>query len=142
MEDANSATTSASTSALGKDELGDKFDESWEYPSIIGMILYLSGNSRPDIAYAVNQCARFTHNPLKSHATAVKRILRYLKGTMDQGLILTPHSNFKIDCYVDDDFAGLWGNEDDQDPILVKSRSIYIITLMNCPIFLSSKLQT
>jgi len=142
MEDSNTVHTPASTTALGKDEFGEKFDESWEYPSIIGMLLYLSGNSRPDIAYAVNQCARFTHNPRKSHAIAVKRILRYLKGTMDQGLILKPHPNFKIDCYVDADFAGLWGNEDDKDPVSVKSRSGFIITFMNCSIFWSSKLQT
>ena len=142
MEDCNTVGTPAITTALGKDELGEKFDEPWEYATIVGMLLYLSGNSRPDIAFAVNQCARFTHCPRKSHAVAIKRILRYLKGTSDKGLILKPEVDYKLNCYVDADFAGLWGKEDDQDPVSVKSRSGFLITFMGCPIVWSSKLQT
>ena len=138
MLDANTAPTPAVTTALEKDEFGEKFDEKWEYPSVIGMLLYLSGNSRPDIAFAVNQCARFTHNPRKIHATAVKRVLRYLKVTSEQGLILQPNPNYKLDCYVDADFAGLWSVGNDQDPISVKSRSGFVITFMECPITWSS----
>ena len=140
MQDASTAPTPAVVQSLGKDELGESFDETWEYASVVGMLLYLSGNSRLDIAYAVNQCARFTHNPKTSHATAIKRILRYLKGTADQGLNLKPKSNYKVDCYVDADFEGLWGSENHQDPISVKSRSGYLITFMECPIVWSSKL--
>ena len=142
MEDCNTALTPAFIAALRKDEHGDPFDEEWEYPAIIGMLVYLSGNSRPDIAFAVNQCARFTHNPKRSHAIAVKRIIRYLQGTADKGLILKPTTNYKVDCYVDADFAGLWSVEDDQDPVSVKSQSGFIILFMNCPIVWSSKLQT
>ena len=104
--------------------------------------MFLATNSRPDIAYAVNQCARFTHNPKASHATAVKRIIRYLKGTRDQGMLLKPNGQLQVDCYVDADFAGLWGAEDDQDPISVKSRSGHVIFFMGCPFSWSSKLQT
>ena len=114
MEDSNSVLSPTATGALGKDEGGDPFDEKWDYPSVIGMLLYLSGNSRPDTAFAVNQCARFTHAPKKSHATAVKRIIRYLKGSTDQGLILKPKCNYKIDCYVDTDYAGLWSTCEDK----------------------------
>lgn len=72
----------------------------------------------------MNQCARFTHNPKKTHATAVKRILRYLKGTSDKGLILKPEIDYKLNCYVDVDFAGLYGKEDNQDSISVKSSKL------------------
>ena len=50
--------TSADKGPLGKDENGPRRIESWSYPSLIGMLLYLSTNSRPDIAYAVHSCAR------------------------------------------------------------------------------------
>ena len=46
-----------------------------------------------------------------------------------------------LDCYVDADFAGLWSYEDDQDPVCVKSRTGYVMTLGDCPIHWTSKLQ-
>jgi hypothetical protein len=46
--------------------------------------MYLAANTRPDIAYAVHQAARYTHDPRASHAVAIKRILRYIKGTSYQ----------------------------------------------------------
>jgi hypothetical protein len=106
------------------------------------MLLYLSSNSRPDIQFAVHQCARFTHNPKESHAKAIKRICRYLKGTATKGLILKPTPKLELDCYVDADFAGLYGYEDDQDPVSVKSRTGYVITLGTCPVTWVSKLQS
>ena len=50
------------------------------------MLLYLASNSRPDIAFAVPQCARFSHCPCATHEKAVKKICRYLKGSFDQGI--------------------------------------------------------
>ncbi len=73
------------------------------YASVIGMLLYL-GHSRPYIAFATHQCARYTFAPKQSHKNALKRIGCYLKGTLDKGLILTPSDNLKIDCYPDTDF--------------------------------------
>jgi hypothetical protein len=72
---------------------------------------------------AVSQCARFTHNPKRSHELALEQIGQYLKGTKDQGLILqsTDAKEIKINCYVDANFAGLWGYEHKQDPTPVKS---------------------
>jgi hypothetical protein len=106
------------------------------------MLLYLSGNSRPDIAFAVHQVARFTHDPRGSHAKAVKRIVRYLKGTREKGLIMRPTGELKIDCYVDADFCGLWGSEDPDDPTVAKSRTGYILMLAGCPLMWVSKLQS
>ena len=142
MEDANSCQTPASSTPLHLDQDGEAFNETWEYASIVGMLMYLASNSRPDIAYAVHQCARFTHCPRKSHAVGVKRILRYLKGTSTKGLFMKPMQSLNVNCYVDADFAGLWKSENPQDPISVKSRSGHLITFMGCPLLWQSKLQT
>ena len=100
-----------------------------------------ASNSRPDISFAVHQCARFTHAPQHSQAIAVKRILRYLQGTKEKGLILEPISDLQVDCDVDVNFAGLWNSENDQDPICVKSRTGFLIMNMGCPLTWVSKLQ-
>jgi hypothetical protein len=142
MENCNPVSTPASREAIGSDRDGEAFDEQWKYSTVIGMLLYLSGNTRPDITFAVHQCARFSHNPRKSHAVAIKRILRYLKGTRDKGMLFSPVDNFVVNCYVDADFAGLWGVEYDQDPVSVKSRTGYLITFMGCPLLWASKMQT
>ena len=106
------------------------------------MLMYLVSNSRPDISFAVHQCAWFTHAPQHSHAIAVKRILRYLQGTKEKELILEPTSDLQVDCYVDADFAGLWNSENDQDPMYVKYCTGFLIMFMGCPLTWVSKLQT
>mmetsp|Transcript_35250 Transcript_35250/g.50024 ORF Transcript_35250/g.50024 Transcript_35250/m.50024 type:complete len:80 (-) Transcript_35250:510-749(-) len=79
MDDCNAKIDSPSTDkSVGIDRGGELYDEDWDYASVIGMLMYLAHNSRPDIAYAVHQAARFTHDPKKSHAVAIKQILRYL----------------------------------------------------------------
>ena len=107
-----------------------------------GIIHLLANNSRPDIAYAVHQCARFTHCQRNLHSVAIKRILRFLQGTKTKGMFIEPSQKLQVDCYVDADFAGLWGVEDDQNPICVKSRTGYLIMFMGCPLQWVSKLQT
>ena len=142
MLDSRPTATPSSTTNLGIDKDGDTFKESWDYATIMGMLMYLANNSRPDIAFAVHQCARFTHAPRHSHAMGIKRILRYLNGTKDKGMTITPSKEHRVDCYVDADFAGLFGIEHDQDPICVKSRTGYLITFMGVPLQWVSKLQT
>ena len=128
--------------ALGSHADGEPCQEPFSYPSVIGMLMYLSANSRPDLAYAVHQCARFTHSPKRAHEQALKRIGRYLLGTKDKGLILKPNEDLNINCFADADFAGLWGIENSQDPISVKSRSGWVIMVGGCPVIWASKMQT
>lgn len=142
MIDCNAIATPTSKEALGSDKDGEPMSEKWKYSTVVGMLLYLSGNTRPDITFAVHQCARYSHCPKQSHAKAVKRIIRYLKGTKDKGMTFSPTSEYLVDCYVDADFAGLWGIEYDQDPVSVKSRTGYLIMFMGCPLLWASKLQT
>jgi hypothetical protein len=132
----------ASLKPLGPDPDGPPFIEDWNYASVIGMLMYLASNSRPDIQFAVHQCARFTHNYRQSHATAIKTILRYLKETRTQGLIMKPTKGLTVDCYVDASFASLWDVEDKQDSTCVKSRTGFVIMIAGCPLLWASKLQT
>ena len=57
------------------------------YRQVIGSLLYLSVTTRPDISHAVNHLARFANCPSKLHVGAVKRVLMYLSGTKDKGLV-------------------------------------------------------
>ena len=141
MHDCNTKDTPASTTALGSDLNGAPFTHDFHYASAVGMLMYLASNSRPDIAFAVHQCARFTHSPRASHGEAIKRICRYLQRTLENGLILRPKSKLRLDVHVDSDFAGLWKREDDQNPVCVKSRTGFVISLADCPILWQSKLQ-
>ena len=86
-------TPAASSIILQRDLDGKDFDEHWEYRSVIGKLNFLEKSTRPDIAYAVHQCARFAANPKKSHALAVQHIARYLVETKDKGIILRPSGN-------------------------------------------------
>jgi hypothetical protein len=70
LENCNPNWTPAATSALGMDPNGKLMTEEWSYPSIVGMLLYLSTNTRPDIAFAVSQVAHFSYSPKQSHASA------------------------------------------------------------------------
>ena len=62
-------------------EEDDMFDQEI-YQSAVGSLFYLSTRTRPDISYAVSSVAHFTSQPTKQHQTAVKRIFRYLTGTI------------------------------------------------------------
>ena len=142
MENASPKDTPAAVEPLGADKDGAPFKEDWSYPAAIGMLLYLSSNTRPDLQFAVHQAARFTHNPKHSHAQAVNRIVRYLVATREHGFVFKPDTSEGLNCYVDADFAGLCGYEDEQDPVSVKSRTGFTLTLFGCPIVWQSKLQT
>ena len=63
----------------------------WEYRSIIGLLNYTSDSSRPDIAYTTYSAARFSANPKTSHDKGVKSIIKYFKGTKENGLIMYPN---------------------------------------------------
>jgi hypothetical protein len=118
------------------------FSESWNYASIVGMLMYLANQTRPDIAFAVHQVARYTHNPREIHGKAVKRIVRYLAGTKNEGLIFTPNFDVGLEMYCDADFAGLWKTEDPANSASVKSRTGFVIKLYGCPLLWTSRLQT
>ena len=130
---------------LGACKDSDPFCErefGFSYSSALGMLMYVV-HTRPDIQFAVHQCARFTHSPKREHGNAIRRIARYLRTTKAQGLQFNQlQGPIEFDCYVDANFAGLFGIEDPQDPSSAKSRTGYIFTLGGNPIHWVSKLQT
>ena len=121
---------------------GEDFAEHWSYRSIIGKLNFLEKSTRPDIAYAVHQCARFSANPKASHAVAVRNIVRYLIGTPAQGIVLQPNEHSFV-VWADADFCGNWNRDTSvSDTMTAKSRSGYAITYASCPVLWASKLQT
>ena len=60
------------------------------YQSLIGCINYLATQTRPDIAYAASVLSRFLVNPLPAYIKAAKRVLQYLKGTIDFSITYSP----------------------------------------------------
>ncbi|RVW28606.1 Retrovirus-related Pol polyprotein from transposon RE1 [Vitis vinifera] len=105
MEEGKTMKTPMSSSIkLDKDEKG-KSVNSTMYRDMIVSLLYLTA-SRPDIMYSICLCARFQSCPKESHLSAIKRILRYLKGTMDIGLWYPKGDNFQFIGFSDADFAG------------------------------------
>ncbi len=64
---AHTKHTPAETKPLVKDADGAPAVEGFSYSSVVGMLLYLSGHTRPDIAYAVNCCARYMFSPTRFH---------------------------------------------------------------------------
>ncbi|MEY3108605.1 MAG: hypothetical protein RL730_956, partial [Actinomycetota bacterium] len=127
---------------LSRDTDGPDRKHDWHYRSVIGMLGYLQNSTRPDISMSVHQCARFNANPKLCHEKAVKRIARYLLGTMDKGLKYSPDPNRGLECYVDADFAGGWSSGDHSNPECVLSRTGFVIMYAGCPVTWTSKLQT
>jgi hypothetical protein len=141
----NTVDTPAVAKKIIAQDLNDpKHDElQFDYRSVIGKLNFLEKSTRPEIAEAVHQCARFSANPRKSHTEAVKRIGRYLKGTASRGIIMTPGKTELFDCWVDSSHAGEWKREGaEDDPSTARSRMGYVFMYANCPILWSSKMQT
>ncbi|XP_026396046.1 uncharacterized protein LOC113290677 [Papaver somniferum] len=75
------------------------------YRSLAGALQYLTF-TRPDISYAVQQVCLFMHDPREPHMQALRRILRYLQGTIEHGLFLSVSTISGIHAYSDADWAG------------------------------------
>ncbi|GJU72224.1 ribonuclease H-like domain-containing protein [Tanacetum coccineum] len=88
----------------GFQKVGKPVDHT-DYRSMIGSLMYLT-SSRPDIMFATCMCARYQANPNEHHVSAVKRIFRYLKGTINLGLWYPKDSGFDLTAYSDADHAG------------------------------------
>lgn len=93
------------------------------YREIIGALTYLSTTTRPDIAFAVSALGQFNNNYGLEHWKAAKRILRYLKGTINVGLVYSNKST-PIQGFVDADWGGC---VDDR-----RSQTGYIFMLSEC----------
>ncbi|GMP51438.1 hypothetical protein CsSME_00017662 [Camellia sinensis var. sinensis] len=128
------------------------FDNPSFYRSIVGVLQYLT-ITRPDLSYAVNQLCQHMHNPTIGHFAGVKRLLRFVKGTITHGLTYTP-SLFDLQAYSDSNWAGDSVDKKSTsgyylkrrplcpNPLLKQSIGLWLILLSNllglacCPRFL------
>ena len=120
MEHFNGLPTPTKVEApLGDEDNSYESKRDWNnsYAYVIGMMLYLSSNTRQDVSFSIHQCARFIHNTKASCEVAVKRIYWYLQITKDKGLLFNLSKKLVVDFYDDAGFAVLWGYENPQERI-------------------------
>jgi hypothetical protein len=145
----NERTKSKPTPAPGGQVLQREIDaeemaDDFHYRSVVGKGNFLEKSTRPDIAVAMHQCARFSSDPKQSHANALRYIGKYLSGTKDEGIYLDPQQDKSFECWVDADFLGQYvkgATDMHLDAMTAKSRTGYLITYAGCPITWGSKLQ-
>ncbi|KAL0559071.1 hypothetical protein IC582_003660 [Cucumis melo] len=125
------ATPIETGTKLSKHEEGDDVDPSY-FKSLVGSLRYLTC-TRPDILFSVGLVSRFMESPTTTHLKVAKRILRYLRGTLDYGLFYSSSKEFKLEGYCDSDWAG-----DTNDR---KSTSGYVFFIGNTAFTWSSKKQ-
>ncbi|GJX89446.1 retrovirus-related pol polyprotein from transposon TNT 1-94 [Tanacetum coccineum] len=89
---------------LDEDPLGIPVDQT-RFRSMVGSLMYLTA-SRPDLVFAVCMCARYQASPTKKHLEALKRVFRYLRGTINWGLWYPKDTAMALTAYADADHAG------------------------------------
>ncbi|GAU39416.1 hypothetical protein TSUD_323640 [Trifolium subterraneum] len=116
---------------LTKDENGKPVDTT-SYRQMIGCLMYLLA-TRPDLTFSVCLIARYMERPTETHLAASKRVLRYLKGSLDFGILYKRNCELTLEGWSDSDYAG---DLDDR-----KSTSNYVFMLGFSPVSWSSKKQ-
>lgn len=129
MSSANPVSTPIDCSFY--DIISEKVMYKLPYREAVGSLMFLQIVSRPDISFAVNIVSRELENPSEKHWLLVKRIMRYLKGTINVGILYSKNGMFE--AYSDADFAG--------DKIARKSTSGFVCKFANGPITWQSKKQ-
>lgn len=112
MSDCNLVSTPVETGIKLTKEMGPKDAAEREdmanipYQEAVGSLLFAAQVLRPDLQFAVNMVCRFSHNPGRQHWNAVKRIFRYIKGTMDARLTYRLDDEAGLHGFCDADWAG------------------------------------
>ena len=117
---------------LGRGQ-GEAVTDEFPYAELVGSLLYLTVNTRPDLAHAASVLSRFMSCATQEHWKAAKRVLRYIAGSLDRGLVYTCGAPL-IEVYTDSDYAG--------DPDSCKSTSGAVVLSRGGAVVWGSKLQT
>lgn len=138
LQDAKSSLTPMAENALAafdKESAEDATgDTKFPFAQLIGELLWLAINARPDIAFAVQVLSRSIKDPKICHWTAAKRVVRYLIGTQELALQYSSHARTKPICYSDADWA--------RDPSDRKSVSGFVFLLAGAAVIWKVKRQT
>ncbi|KAE8715887.1 Xyloglucan endotransglycosylase 6 [Hibiscus syriacus] len=132
MENCKSVSTPMNQNERLCKEDGAKKVEEAVYWSLIGCLMYLT-TTRPDILHAVSVLARFSQAASEEHFIAAKRLLRYVKGTIDYVVLFKHGQEFNFHGFSNSD----WGGSLDD----MKSTSGYCFTIGSGMISWSSKKQ-
>lgn len=108
------------------------FDNPERYRRLVGRLVYLA-ITRPELTYVVHVLAQFLQKPRLKHWHAALRVVRYLKGSPGQGILLTANSSLHISGYCDSDWAAC--------PMTRRSLSGYAVLLGSSPIAWKTKKQ-
>lgn len=114
-------------------DMGDLLPDPSTYQRLIGKLIYLTV-TRPDIAFSVQILTQFMQRPTSVHMQNAKRLLRYISGTVTQGILLASTSAAQLTAYCDSDWAGCVSTR--------KSTSGYCIFLGDSSISWKTKKQT
>ena len=136
MSSCNGVSTPCTPDILRSTDHGEaEFQDSKQYRSLIGSLLYLANTTRPDICFAVSKLSSFVQRPLVSHWVSAKRVLRYIKATLGKiEITFNQRAELKLEGFVDADWAG-----DKHDR---KSQTGYVCYLAGSIISWKSKKQT
>lgn len=111
---------------------GDCLDDPERYRRLVGRLIYLSF-TRPDLVYAVHILSQFMNQPRLAHWEAALRVVRYLKGTPGQGILLASTSSLAISGWCDSDWASC--------PLTRRSLTSWVVFLGSSPISWKTKKQ-
>ena len=103
------------------------------YRRLVGRLIYLT-ITRSDLCYAVHILSQFMQAPREEHMSAARRVLRYIKGSPDCGIVINAHTDLQLIGYCDSD----WG----ACPLTRRSLTGYLVTLGGSPISWKTKKQT
>ena len=131
MADANPVATPAEPSMMKKN-CGEAVDV--PYRELVGSLMHLTVATRPDLAYIVSILSKYLENPSREHWTAAKRVLKYLAGTVDIGIVYGRDDSNELVGYSDADYAACTESR--------KSISGVVLMLNGGPIAWLSRKQT
>lgn len=102
------------------------------YRRLVGRLIYLT-NTRPDISYSVHILSQFMQKPREGHMEAALRVVRFLKGTVGQGILLKSETDLQVSIYCDADWAAC--------PLTRRSLTAYVAMIGGSPVSWKTKKQ-
>lgn len=103
-----------------------------KYLRLMGRLIYLL-NTRPELCYSVHLLSQFMQAPTEEHWSAALRVMRYLKGSPGQGILLSSNSDLALNVYCDADWSGC--------PLFRRSLSAFVVMFGGSPIAWKTKKQ-